>query len=96
MTDTTTSEESHSPLACAACGAIDAQDGTADGQLFTDAAAKYHVKSESHIWQSVKDTQDRVADHVTKFAGSLKFVYLHSVWFRRVCHAGVESGLLVV
>jgi uncharacterized membrane protein len=80
MSETTTSDESKSPLICAACRALDAQDGAADGQLFT-ANAKYHVRDESHIWQSIKDTQDRVADTVTDFAGSLKFVYMHSVWF---------------
>jgi uncharacterized membrane protein len=81
MPDTTISTAGQSPLACAACRAIDAQDGTADGYLFTDATGKYHVRDESHIWQSVKDTQDRVADSVTGFAGSLKFVYMHSAWF---------------
>ncbi len=79
MTETTVPVGSASPLACAACRAIDAQDGEADGQLFT--ATKYHVSSESHLWNSVKQAQDHVADRVTSFAGSLKFVYLHSVWF---------------
>ena len=79
MADTDLSSPSHSPLTCAACQAIDAQDGAADGHLFT--ATKYHVKSESEIWQSVKRAQDHAADKVTNFAGSLKFVYLHSVWF---------------
>jgi uncharacterized membrane protein len=75
VTDTTTSES----LTCPACRAIDADDGAADGQLFTPM--KYHVPDESAVWQSVKRAQDRAADTVTGFAGSLKFVYLHAFWF---------------
>jgi uncharacterized membrane protein len=81
MTDTAKADESHTPLTCEACQAIDAQDGAADGQLFTETTSKFRVRNESHIWRSVKDTQDHVADTVTTFAGSLKFVYMHSVWF---------------
>jgi uncharacterized membrane protein len=68
-----------SPLSCPACQAIDAVDGHTDGVLF--GQGKYHVANESTVWQSVLRAQDRVADRVTSFAGSLKFVYLHSVWF---------------
>ena len=75
MSDATTS----APLTCAACRAIDKEDGAADGHLFT--RSKYHVPDESALWQSVKRAQDRAADKVTGFAGSLKFVYLHSFWF---------------
>lgn len=32
-------------------------------------------------FQRVLDVQDRVADKITSFAGSLNFVYLHGVWF---------------
>jgi uncharacterized membrane protein len=75
VTDTATPN----PITCAACQAIDAEDGDADGHLFT--RTKYHVPDESALWNSVKRAQDRAADKVTDFAGSLKFVYLHSVWF---------------
>ncbi len=79
MTTPDVADAARSPLACAACRALDAEDGAADGQLFTET--QYHVKNESDIWQSIKVAQDHVADRVTGFAGSLKFVYLHSVWF---------------
>jgi uncharacterized membrane protein len=69
----------HSPLTCKACQAIDAMDGSTDGQLFSQD--KFHVRNEKNAWQKVLLTQDKVADQVTTFAGSLKFVYLHSVWF---------------
>jgi uncharacterized membrane protein len=75
VTDTVTPN----PITCAACIAIDAEDGLADGHLFTES--KYHVPDESALWHSVKRAQDRAADKVTGFAGSLKFVYLHSFWF---------------
>jgi uncharacterized membrane protein len=79
MADPDVADASRSPFACAACRALDAEDGAADGQLFTET--RYHVKNEFDIWQSVKLAQDHVADKVTGFAGSLKFVYLHSIWF---------------
>ncbi len=74
-----TTAESHDPIECRACQAIDAFDGNVDGVLF--GAGKYHVANENSVWQTVRRKQDEVADHVTNFAGSLKFVYLHSVWF---------------
>jgi hypothetical protein len=72
-------EPSPSLLSCAACRAIDADDGVADGVLF--GHSKYHVANEKNLWRNLLQAQDRVADRVTSFAGSLKFVYLHSVWF---------------
>ncbi len=64
---------------CPACQILDAEDGTVDGKVFTPS--KHNVPNENQLWQSVLRTQDRVADKVTDFAGSLRFVYLHSVWF---------------
>jgi uncharacterized membrane protein len=81
MTDTVPSDAGEPPIACTACRAIDAQDGDVDGRLFTDKSSKFHVRSESHLWHSIKEAQDRVADQVTGFAGSLKFVYIHAAWF---------------
>jgi uncharacterized membrane protein len=31
--------------------------------------------------QRLRDAEDRVADKITIFAGNMKFVYLHTVWF---------------
>ena len=67
------------PPDCRACRAIDAFDGDVDGVLF--GVNKFHVIDERKRWQSVLDAQDRAADRVTNFAGSLRFVYIHSVWF---------------
>lgn len=57
-------------------------DGVEDGQVFN--LGHWKVADERRHWKYVKDlrdVQDRVADKVTRFAGSLKFVYLHTAWF---------------
>ena len=64
---------------CPACRALDAADGSEDGQLFSPP--KTHVKHENALVASVQRTQDRAADRVSAFAGSLSFVYIHAVWF---------------
>ena len=64
---------------CQACRAIDRADGVEDGNLFPVLAGR--IKHERKALQAVIDAQDRIADKVTTFAGSLRFVYIHSVWF---------------
>jgi uncharacterized membrane protein len=64
---------------CPACRVIDQADGVEDGNLYPVLAAR--IKDERRILQAVKRAEDRAADRVTAFAGSLKFVYIHSVWF---------------
>src|ERR1043166_3752623 len=73
MTDTTTAP------ACPACLNLDRADGIEDGVLIPKLA--HRVADANKIVASLKRTQDRAADKVTAFAGSLSFVYLHSVWF---------------
>jgi uncharacterized membrane protein len=67
------------PLTCAACQVIDRADGVEDGNLFK--VEHYGAKNENRLLEAVLRTQDRVADRITNFAGSLNFVYLHSLWF---------------
>jgi uncharacterized membrane protein len=67
------------PFTCPACRAIDRADGVEDGNLFPVLATR--VTHERKALQAVIDAQDRIADKVTSFAGSLNFVYIHSVWF---------------
>ncbi len=64
---------------CKACRTIDQADGIEDGNLFP--VLNTRVKNERRILETMKQAQDRAADRVTAFAGSLNFVYLHSVWF---------------
>jgi len=68
-----------SELTCDACRAIDRADGIEDGNLFK--IEHYHARSESALLRRVLRAQDRVADAITSFAGSLRFVYIHTVWF---------------
>lgn len=75
----TTTAPGGSPLSCQACRAIDRADGVEDGNLFPVLAAR--VGHERKLLHAVRDAQDRVADKITSFAGSLNFVYLHTVWF---------------
>jgi uncharacterized membrane protein len=64
---------------CAACQIIDRADGVEDGWLVPKLERR--VKNANKLTRSLKRTQDRAADAVTNFAGSLTFVYIHSAWF---------------
>lgn len=66
-------------LACPACRAIDQADGVEDGRLHPVMVDR--VGDERRIVRAVKQAQDRVADRVTAFAGSMAFVYIHGLWF---------------
>jgi uncharacterized membrane protein len=49
--------------------------------------------------ERAKSVQNRIADAVTRFAGSMPFVYLHVVWFSLWIGLGVEAypyGLLTM
>ncbi|MSO60090.1 MAG: DUF1003 domain-containing protein [Ilumatobacteraceae bacterium] len=64
---------------CAACAIVDKLDGKVDGKLFN--LAHWSITAEHKRWQSARNAQDKAADKVTRFAGSLNFVYIHAVWF---------------
>jgi uncharacterized membrane protein len=52
-----------------------------------------------HAEQRRKSLENRVADQITRFAGSMTFVYLHIVWFAVWILSGVEHypyGLLTM
>ena len=34
-----------------------------------------------HAEERARNLQDRIADAITRFAGSMQFVYLHIIWF---------------
>jgi uncharacterized membrane protein len=70
--------DGHEHITCPACRSLDALDGAEDGQLFTPVVA---ARNEKTIVRSLQHAQDHAADRVTAFAGSLNFVYIHSVWF---------------
>ena len=70
---------SGSVVSCAACRVIDRADGVEDGKLYK--AEHYPVGNERRIVTAIKRSEDRLADRVTAFAGSLNFVYIHAMWF---------------
>jgi uncharacterized membrane protein len=52
-----------------------------------------------HTEERARDVQNRIADKITMFAGSMAFVYLHIVWFGCWIGFGVENypfGLLTM
>ncbi len=74
-----TNSTPHSTLTCEACRIIDKTDGIEDGKLFS--LSHWKVTNERTHFQHAREVQDRVSDRITGFAGSLNFVYLHTVWF---------------
>jgi uncharacterized membrane protein len=52
-----------------------------------------------HAKERAESVQNRIADTITKFAGSMLFVYIHVVWFGLWIGLGVEGypfGLLTM
>jgi uncharacterized membrane protein len=52
-----------------------------------------------HLRDRSKRRENRVADQITLFAGSMKFVYIHAIWFSLWICLGVEDypfGLLTM
>jgi uncharacterized membrane protein len=52
-----------------------------------------------HVEERASKTQSRIADAITRFAGSMAFVYIHIVWFGVWIGFGVEKypfGLLTM
>ncbi|GAC1586239.1 MAG: hypothetical protein NVS3B21_00190 [Acidimicrobiales bacterium] len=74
---------------------IDQADGVEDGNLFK--VEHYSFINERHLVAQIRRTQDRLADSVTSFAGSLSFVYIHTVWFGIwiLINAGILGAQLV-
>jgi uncharacterized membrane protein len=66
-------------LSCEACRSIDRQDGVEDGRLFPVIAKR--IPHEMRIVRGLLLVQDKFADAITSFAGSMNFVYLHTAWF---------------
>jgi uncharacterized membrane protein len=72
--------ETLTPLTCQACRTIDKADGVQDGRLYP--VIEHRIGGhELRILRSLRDAEDRLADKLTSFAGSMKFVYVHTFWF---------------
>jgi len=71
----------------------------------THSEGRFHLPVEpnpalvEHARQRADSVQNRIADHITMFAGSMAFVYVHIVWFGCWIGFGVEGypyGLLTM
>ncbi len=58
---------------------LDAADGTTDGTILGAPVAR--VRSENTILHLLRRAEDQTADRITRFAGSMRFVYAHGIWF---------------
>lgn len=67
------------PPDCKACVAIDAFDGKIDGKVFN--LDHWSVTHERKHFALLQKKEDVISDQITKFAGSLNFIYIHAVWF---------------
>jgi uncharacterized membrane protein len=67
------------PLTCAACRVIDRADGVEDGHLGNPE--HYSTESRRDLFTLMRHVQDHTADGITNFAGSMRFVYIHIIWF---------------
>lgn len=85
MSDSVTGPADHAAdgsvhqLTCAACRVIDRADGVEDGQLWDPA--HYTTESSRDLFSLMRRMQDHTADGITGFAGSMRFVYIHLIWF---------------
>jgi len=67
------------PTICQACQNIDRADGIEDGRLHPVVAKR--IRHETAVARKIRREQNRLTDAITNFAGSMSFVYVHSVWF---------------
>ena len=75
----TNSDGSNHQLTCAACRVIDKADGVEDGQLWNPD--HYATPSTRSLFSLMRRVQDHTADSITSIAGSMRFVYIHVIWF---------------
>jgi uncharacterized membrane protein len=66
-------------LSCAACRVIDRADGVEDGKLWNPD--HYTSPSRRDLFGMMRRVQDHTADSITSIAGSMRFVYIHVIWF---------------
>jgi uncharacterized membrane protein len=66
-------------LTCAACRVIDRADGVEDGKLWSPD--HFATPSSRRLFALMRRFQDETADRITGIAGSMRFVYIHIIWF---------------
>jgi uncharacterized membrane protein len=88
---------------------VNDHDSTRNGHTLASRARRFLVPMRlpppvnpalvKHAEQNAQQAQNRIADHITSFAGSMTFVYLHVIWFACWIGFGVEDypfGLLTM
>src|ERR1043165_7449154 len=78
-TTSTPSDHSNHQLTCAACRVIDRADGVGDGQVWSPE--HFATPSSRDLFAMMRRVQDHAADSITSIAGSMRFVYIHIIWF---------------
>lgn len=73
------SNQTSAPAICRACQTIDQADGVEDGRLHPVLAKR--IRHETAVVRKIRTEQNRLTDTITNFAGSMSFVYVHTVWF---------------
>ena len=71
---------------------IDVKRGVGSRQLVNPALVR-------HARERAESVENRIADRITAFSGSMRFVYIHAVWFACWIGFGVEKypyGLLTM
>ena len=79
MSSTDTGSEQPHQLTCAACRVIDRADGIEDGQVWNPD--HFSTPSRRDLITLMRRVQDHTADSITSIAGSMRFVYIHLIWF---------------
>jgi len=79
MSTTSTSDNSNHQLTCPACRVIDRADGVEDGKLWSPE--HFATPSSRDLFALMRRVQDHTADSITTIAGSMRFVYIHIIWF---------------
>jgi uncharacterized membrane protein len=64
---------------CPACRVLDQADDVENGSPFASIVRRH--PSENVVLRRVRRAQDELADGITRFAGSMTFVYIHVAWF---------------
>jgi uncharacterized membrane protein len=47
----------------------------------TPESRAVRLRREQEVYTRLRGTQDRIADAITSFAGTMLFVYVHALWF---------------
>ena len=58
---------------------LDEADGQSDDLVYGPVVS--HIRSENSIMSLLRRAEDKTADRITGFAGSMRFIYVHIGWF---------------